>query len=48
MSKGSKQRPTDQKKYADNYDRIFNTPLHNIYAHPKDLDKRKPAKSGQE
>lgn len=43
MSKGSKQRPTDQKKYADNYDRIFNAPLHNIYAHPKDLDKRKPA-----
>lgn len=22
--KGSKQRPTDQKKFSDNYDRIFN------------------------
>lgn len=24
MSKGSKQRPTDEKAYGDNYDRIFN------------------------
>lgn len=23
MSKGSKQRPTDQQKYRDNYDKIF-------------------------
>lgn len=23
MSKGSKQRPTDKKKYDDNYERIF-------------------------
>jgi len=23
MSKGSKPRPVDQKKYAENYDRIF-------------------------
>jgi len=24
MSKGSKRRPTNSQKYADNYDRIFN------------------------
>jgi len=47
MSKGSKQRPTDQKKYSENYDRIFSQTLHNIYAHHKDVDNKKPAKSGQ-
>lgn len=47
MSKGSKQRPTDREKYSKGYDRIFSHTLHNIYAHHKDIDKRKPAKSGQ-
>ena len=26
MSKGSKQRPTDTKKYDENYDKIFRKP----------------------
>jgi len=47
MSKGSKQRPTDREKFSQGYDRIFSPTLHNIYAHPKDLDNKKPAKSGQ-
>lgn len=33
MSKGSKRRPTDVKKYAESYDRIFRNPV------KKNMDK---------
>ena len=31
MSKGSKQRPTDTKKYNENYDKIFRKPKRKEY-----------------
>ena len=31
MSKGSKQRPTDTKKYDENYDKIFRKPKRKEY-----------------
>jgi len=35
MGKGSSRRPTDNKKFVDNYDRIFNKKLKIVQNKPK-------------
>jgi len=47
LSKGSKQRPTDQQKYAANYDKIFGTKTHKATSTPTPIvgDKNPPKTS---
>ena len=40
MGKGSSRRPTDDKKFADNFDRIFNNKQKKSKTTKKDLQNR--------